>query len=1662
MKKNIEKMIGKILAVLIATLVVSMPVASILITQIQVTPQQGSAFIEWQTDLDSNSTVLYGESSTLGSEESDTTMVTGHGITLQGLTVGTTYHYRVNSCATADDCDTSGDTQFSIVEEDPTPGNELFLAFSESLPNVTNSSLYTVGGQTDIDAEIKVYVNRRAGSSPVLITLPDGSNAYSMMAGASGLFAGDVLLFPGNNVIEIEARKGLRSNTARMNVKVDALAPGIVLNNLPSAIKNPILNITASLSEASTVSLIVDGQQILETELEAGIHTFEDVQLGTVAGNTEKTFVVMASARDAAGNIGTTPSHSIRIDLKKPDLLITTDLSQAVHTKLIRIEGETEPGANIRLKNLLTIASIDEYYQASAEARVQIDPLGIFLNDVETTADDNGNFGQFINLQEGRNKLYISSTDSAGNVETQYKEVTQEQGDPEWRIIRTDVYPSNLYVTDFKTRPYNANAFIVLEWAGFGPPPLDAKGVTIIKDGQTKENNKLIADFKILKDGKGYYDKKNRRLNLLVNVQVNPYGGTTDQLMKELKETFPKIVINGDVVEKQLVGAYKLTVQQSWGANNNSNYQLKSVSYGTVAFAVQNPTNLAKFLSPHLINETLTKVIAPTKNILEKAQKILLYTTGIGLAACGVLKFLKLINIGGVGMDETIVWVCDRIFCPSVPPDCGTRTFNIQKDANNLFVKSIEVKQPYKRTFIRFVKNEAGNNALGAYHCPENEYIAIKSEREYSQVQNPVPGAEIGKESIDYACISQDEYDKLAWYQIGDVNGEVESGVLEDAYKQNTQGWTDEQKAATPDLSSLPAGRCFGNPLGSYDEARCFGQTGGDSWMNPRGGIDTSVRCGCLPGMYGYTRSALKIVDAMEKCLKQAQIGSVSPGVCEEFLLQYGCDIAVWLFEKALPDIFGKEEEKRIERPDTINGLLSGGRNLKEDLEGRYGDSFNSATGLTSQGLVNNICLAAVKADLSLLESAIGGFIENKPVAPMLAVRGSSRQAGFDPFTGEVRINYDIFVGVVPGGRTQIEVKLVCDRSIEGSGQYCPAERQEYIIPNLPRELTEYDTVNQNFIIQPLPARFWFNKVVLTAVYKLDPKGVSEQTIASAEITRHGDLANGCTFTASGISCEALAVDESGVAKLYFDKNDLKDSPTRVSPNQDYFYSDNKIALTAKVYNDYSEPVYLQIDITDPKQVKTSSQYRINPPESDAGKDMYFNLYLATIGKVKQTSEYIGNYDLNPSQQSVYLISTSTSPDDGKIVPKNAQNTQVSKWCQVERRNAAPELGIINAVYPDGLSTAQRPYQLISIPQNNPVLFYIIDIDNKWVFKAEPLAGEGNENKYKIIKWLNPGIKEDRDAIITVWQQVLANWEIQDSNKCELGADEMIAKLEGHSANPTWIFAFNPGDAANSNAGQEYLGSFPIGERDLSIVSPGTYNIKLNLYKDTNNNGQGDTELPYDAQSQEVSLFYKVDNNAAKCAVKPVVDIVEPIINVIPKGVDIPVGFNIVDDCNKLDYIRISLTKKSDNSEVCSFTFKSSTDEEQTIWTIQDALSRGTKNCKFGKSDITRIMLQDSGSARDLGTLMPYYATTFEVEQTFDTNEDEEFWLRVETSDLDEQNAPRQLEQWIGHDEKDVTFGQVTADEMRVSPIPVRIEQPSDTTGIPTTTTTIITTTPPP
>ncbi|MBI5748392.1 MAG: fibronectin type III domain-containing protein, partial [Nitrospinae bacterium] len=54
-----------------------------------------SATITWTTDQPSDSLVEYGETTLYGQLLADSTLTTNHSVTLTGLTMGTTYHFRV-------------------------------------------------------------------------------------------------------------------------------------------------------------------------------------------------------------------------------------------------------------------------------------------------------------------------------------------------------------------------------------------------------------------------------------------------------------------------------------------------------------------------------------------------------------------------------------------------------------------------------------------------------------------------------------------------------------------------------------------------------------------------------------------------------------------------------------------------------------------------------------------------------------------------------------------------------------------------------------------------------------------------------------------------------------------------------------------------------------------------------------------------------------------------------------------------------------------------------------------------------------------------------------------------------------------------------------------------------------------------------------------------------------------------------------------------------------------------------------------------------------------------------------------------------------------------------------------------------------------------------
>ncbi|MDB6026400.1 MAG: hypothetical protein JWM68_2623 [Verrucomicrobiales bacterium] len=73
------------------------------------------ATITWNTDVNSDSVVNYGLTTSYGTTSSNSTMVVNHSRTLTGLSASTTYHYRVKSKNTAGQVATSGDFTFTTL-----------------------------------------------------------------------------------------------------------------------------------------------------------------------------------------------------------------------------------------------------------------------------------------------------------------------------------------------------------------------------------------------------------------------------------------------------------------------------------------------------------------------------------------------------------------------------------------------------------------------------------------------------------------------------------------------------------------------------------------------------------------------------------------------------------------------------------------------------------------------------------------------------------------------------------------------------------------------------------------------------------------------------------------------------------------------------------------------------------------------------------------------------------------------------------------------------------------------------------------------------------------------------------------------------------------------------------------------------------------------------------------------------------------------------------------------------------------------------------------------------------------------------------------------------------------------------------------------------------
>ncbi len=151
-----------------------------------------TATVNWFTNLQANSQVMYGLTSAYGSSTPlDSTLVTSHSEAITGLTAGTVYHFQVAS-ANASGTATSSDMTFTTNAPDVTPPVISTITFS------TASTTASVSWLTNEFATSKLYygtVNPLDITSSSTASVSNGAFVTSHTLTLSGLTASTTYFF---------------------------------------------------------------------------------------------------------------------------------------------------------------------------------------------------------------------------------------------------------------------------------------------------------------------------------------------------------------------------------------------------------------------------------------------------------------------------------------------------------------------------------------------------------------------------------------------------------------------------------------------------------------------------------------------------------------------------------------------------------------------------------------------------------------------------------------------------------------------------------------------------------------------------------------------------------------------------------------------------------------------------------------------------------------------------------------------------------------------------------------------------------------------------------------------------------------------------------------------------------------------------------------------------------------------------------------------------------------------------------------------------------------------------------------------------------------------------------------------------------------------------
>jgi len=257
-----------------------------------------SATITWTTDESADSVVNYGETTALGSTESDASLVTAHSIDLTGLSPGITYYYEVQSTDAANNTSTddNGGAYYTFTTSDTTPP----VVSNVQTTNVTGNSA-TITWDTDESADSAVNYGETTALGS---TETDASLVTSHSIDLTGLSPNTTYYY------EVQSTD-VANNTATDDnsgayysfTTLDTVAP--VISNIQSTnITGNSATITWSTDEnADSVVNYGETTALGSTESDAGLIPSHSIDLMGLTPNT--TYYYEVQSTDSANNTAT-------------------------------------------------------------------------------------------------------------------------------------------------------------------------------------------------------------------------------------------------------------------------------------------------------------------------------------------------------------------------------------------------------------------------------------------------------------------------------------------------------------------------------------------------------------------------------------------------------------------------------------------------------------------------------------------------------------------------------------------------------------------------------------------------------------------------------------------------------------------------------------------------------------------------------------------------------------------------------------------------------------------------------------------------------------------------------------------------------------------------------------------------------------------------------------------------------------------------------------------------------------------------------------------------------------------------------------------------------------------------------------------------------------